>query len=406
MKKVRFLMMLAWALPMVAWGQTWVLPIDGNYDLKYYHVDNKGEFPDVDSEGRIWNELDYDDSGWTDFNGGMNNDDLFNQFCAPESGTRHNLFYRRSFNLTDTEDYYYFAMEAPSGGCDLAVYINGYYMDHYSSWQRCYFLIPSSVLKVGNNVIAIQDGTGMNGHAQGCYLLGVVKNNKYMDIDGSVFTSLDATDVTQMPNAIYGNPVESYVGKEVNMQLKLKNVQDATNYQLNIRLPYFVSIMEATLVENRHDGHALTINGQENNTLSLVVFSSDGGEISGNDGAIINLKLWVDEHRPEGTVPIIISNAVYTTTDAKRITMPTVKIPMTFNYPELGDANFDELVTVGDIVAIINNIVGYANDNFSRRGADANRDGLIDVSDAQLVLNKVLKRNTSRQAPGDMFDPQ
>ena len=406
MKKTRIFMMLALALPVVALGQTWVLPKDGNIDLKYYHVDYDGDIPDADSEGRIWSESDYDDSGWTDFGGELCQTELFYLFGTPDTPTLHNLFYRRSFNLTETDDHYYLVLSTHGVSLNLSVYINGYFMSNYQIGEDFYFLIPSSVLKVGNNVIAIKDVSRMDGYDDGHYTFGVLKNSKYMDIDGSTFTSLDATDVTQMSNAIYGDSVETFVGKEVNMQLKLKNVLDASNYQLNIRFPYMVHLIEATLAESRHDGHTLTINGMGDNKCSLVVFSSDGGEISGNDGAIINLKLVVDENRTEAIVPIIISNAVYTTADAQRISMPTVQIPMTLMYPEPGDSNFDEQVTVADIVAIINYIVSFGNDYFSWHGADANRDGSIDVSDAQWVLNKVLRRNTSRQVPGDMFDPQ
>ena len=108
-----------------------------------------------------------------------------------------------------------------------------------------------------------------------------------------------------------------------------------------------------------------------------------------------------------GTLPIKITNAVYAQPDGTRVGMPTVTIPLTILAPEKGDANNDEVVTVADVVAIVNNIVGKDNDSFTKLGADLNKDGFIDIADAQLALNKVLKRNNSRQAPEeDLSDPE
>ena len=53
----------------------------------------------------------------------------------------------------------------------------------------------------------------------------------------------------------------------------------------------------------------------------------------------------------------------------------------------LGDANVDGEVTVDDLVAIAYYVLGYIPDIFSFKGADANRDGVVDVADFITVVH-------------------
>ncbi len=56
-----------------------------------------------------------------------------------------------------------------------------------------------------------------------------------------------------------------------------------------------------------------------------------------------------------------------------------------------GDANGDGLVDVGDIVAIVNKILGEPDDDFNDAAADINGDGQIDVDDIVAVVNIILE---------------
>jgi hypothetical protein len=196
-----------------------------------------------------------------------------------------------------------------------------------------------------------------------------------------------ATDVSTMANAIYADAIETYTEKDLNVQIKLRNAYEASSYQFNIILPWNVEIRDAVLDDARHDEHTLSIQDGR-----IAVISAAGGDLSGNDGNVIKLKLRVGEYIP-CTLPIKITNAVYAQPNGTRVKMPNVTIPLTILEAIRGDANNDQSVTVADVVAIVNRIVGKANDSFSRHAADYNKDGLIDISDAQSALNVVLKRN-------------
>ena len=387
MKKARLFMMLALALPMVAWGQkTYVLSVGDGLDVKYCSV--SGGQPESDAQGRSWSEAEYDDSNWSStrvFEANWNN-------VVPGADGFGNYF-RVSFNLSEVkEDVNYYVPTIPENSC--ATFVSGVLVG--DGWGT--FQIPQSLLKVGENVLGVFDIDPF------WCVDGVFYDTKKYDRNGTAYDwPIVETDVSVLANAIYLEPIQTRMEKDVSVQIKLKNANTVASYQFKINLPGGVDMIEATLDENRHDEHSMSINGG-----TIAVISGTGGELSDNDGAIINMKLHVGNPLNDtGTLPIKITNAVYAQPDGTRVGMPTVTIPLTILAPEKGDANNDEVVTVADVVAIVNNIVGKENDSFTKLGADMNKDGFIDIADAQLALNKVLKRNNSRQAPEeDLSDPE
>ncbi|MBR5716238.1 MAG: leucine-rich repeat protein [Bacteroidales bacterium] len=56
----------------------------------------------------------------------------------------------------------------------------------------------------------------------------------------------------------------------------------------------------------------------------------------------------------------------------------------------IGDANGDGEVLIGDVIAILNYIVGVTSDNFNEKAADANGDGEILIGDVIAVLNIIV----------------
>ena len=56
----------------------------------------------------------------------------------------------------------------------------------------------------------------------------------------------------------------------------------------------------------------------------------------------------------------------------------------------VGDANGDGEVLIGDVIAILNYIVGVTSDNFNEKAADANGDGEILIGDVIAVLNIIV----------------
>lgn len=388
----KFIILLASSLvsPFLSWGQTYVFSVEDQGEWKYF---NETYSPEVDTQGKMWTEIDYDDSNWATYNGYLEDHVFDNGF----------LYLRKTFALDEIKEneYYYFKNSSwPNVRNLFAFFINGHFVSSNSEiYMDCHNIIPNSYLKTGENVLAVCIDI-----IEGCITThpnALFYDTKYYDFDGRVINMpVVATDISTLDNAIYMNAIETYPEKDIEVQIKLKNANNAASYQFSLDLPWGVDITEVTLVENRHNEHDLSQNGN-----TFVVISATGGELSGNDGSIIDLKLHVGTRNP-CTLPIKINNAVYAKPNGSRIGMPSVTIPITIKEMEKGDANNDQEVTIADVVTIVNRILNNENDSFSQQGADSNNDGFIDVSDAQTTLNKVLHRNTDQASSSAVFDPQ
>ena len=64
----------------------------------------------------------------------------------------------------------------------------------------------------------------------------------------------------------------------------------------------------------------------------------------------------------------------------------------------IGDANNDGEVTITDVVAIVNSILGNPIDGFNVERADVTGDGKVTIADAVGVVNIILKSNNLERA--------
>ena len=238
MKKARLLMVLALALPMVAWGQTDVLRMDESIAVKCY-VGSAAPWDgglDIDAQGKNWTEVGYDDSGWSEYT---------SDWFVDGFG---NFYFRTSFNLSEVkEDVYYYLL---SGECNYGcIWINGKYLLDGRLGYWC--PIPQSYLQVGENVVASYNIEPIQ------RVDAVLYDTRFHDLDGTAYDlPIVASDVSTLDNAIYFDAIETYPERDIDVQVKLKNANDVASYQFTINLPGRVGIQEATLIADRHDEHS------------------------------------------------------------------------------------------------------------------------------------------------------
>ena len=85
------------------------------------------------------------------------------------------------------------------------------------------------------------------------------------------------------------------------MEICLKNAEAATAYVFDIVLPEGITVAKDTKgkyideLSDRHDDHTRTFNYKGDNTYSLSTLSGNSEELSGNDGTIRLVTLYVDE---------------------------------------------------------------------------------------------------------------
>ena len=227
--------------------------------------------------------------------------------------------------------------------------------------------------------------------------------------------NIDVTDISQLTDAIYIEPISAGIGGDTRIEICLRNAHAATAYVFDLVLPDGVTVATNSngkyidALSDRHNGHSRTFNYKGNNTYSLATISGNSEELVGNDGAIRLLTLHVADGMSEGTYAINITNASYSTPDATLVTLENTTSSITVKNYIIGDVNGNEEVDIGDAVSIVNYLVGKEVQTFMEMSADTNKNGKVDIGDAVIIVNYLVgevERLSRKQRIWDEKEPQ
>ena len=207
------------------------------------------------------------------------------------------------------------------------------------------------------------------------------------------------TDVSKMSDALYIVPFYATAGKEVNIDVRLKNLDTATSYGFELVLPEGMSIItdsnnnfdDALTLSSRNNKHTATTSKLSDNVYKVGVTSLSSRSITGNDGNVLTIKVHVDEMMAAGTYAVIIQNPLLVSADGTKPsiteTVSTVTIDDNLNDYVIGDVDGDNVVDLADAVLVINYYVGKPITIFNNYAADVDGDGVIDLADAVKIIN-------------------
>lgn len=204
--------------------------------------------------------------------------------------------------------------------------------------------------------------------------------------------TIDVTDISQLTDATYITPFTAHSGDDVEIAICLKNEQTATAYMFDLVLPKGITVATNNagkyidVMSDRHDDHSRLINYRGDNTYALSSFSGNSEELTGNDGAIRLLTLHIDKDMAEGMYAVNIRNASYSKPNGALVKLPDTTSSITVEHYVWGDVNRDGHLDVSDAEAIVNYLMGIKNSTFVEKLADTNNDGLINVADVVTIF--------------------
>lgn len=229
------------------------------------------------------------------------------------------------------------------------------------------------------------------------------------------------TDISDIANTIYLDNCEAFCGKTIEVPAKMKNDIVATGFQFDIELPEGI-----TVVQDEDGFYDITLSTERTTAAKTNTFDSslmsDGSirvlaastrnyPFSGNDGEVCIIKLNVSEDLPAGGYPIILKNIELTNAQGQTWNVKRLKRTITVKDYQLGDANGDGRVSVGDFSAVANHILGTTPEGFNIGAADANQDNNISVGDLSTIATMILTSENSdapkvrAKAPEELSDP-
>ncbi len=222
------------------------------------------------------------------------------------------------------------------------------------------------------------------------------------------------SDISELENTIYVEPVNARTGSEVTISVKMKNAVEAEGFQFDLELPEGVTVAkdadgfaEARLSTERTTSRKTNIfdcTFLENGALRVIAGSTNGSNISGNDGEVAIIKLLISNGVQAGSYPIVIRNIAISDTNAESHDVDMMKSTLWLSSAVIGDANGDGEVTITDAVSVVNYILGNPSAGFNFDAADVNGDGNISITDAVGVVNIILNQNGSSPSTTRLLD--
>lgn len=229
--------------------------------------------------------------------------------------------------------------------------------------------------------------------------------NTFTNITEDVFDNED-TDLERYENVLFVKGGKGVAGLNTTLSLMLNNTIEAVGFQCDFYAP------EKTCVPKDEDGFYMMDLSTERTTYSktnlfetglqadgairILCSSSKNYAFSGTTGEVATITLSLDKDITPGEYPLVLKNIVISNPDGRTYKVPYVKTTLTVESFNLGDANGDGEVNIGDYTTIASHILGKPQDAFMETAADTNQDGTIDVGDLTGLVKIILSGNENK----------
>lgn len=242
-----------------------------------------------------------------------------------------------------------------------------------------------------SKIAMVKDGvvTGVSAGTATITVSATDGSDKSASAEITVYTpandSVVVKDTTVLKNSTITIPV--YVG----------NKDPFCSFQFDIYLPEGMSIAKKSngnydiqWAGRQSDTHTMASRLQTDGAVRVVAFSASNDDFSGSDGAVVNIPVKVGNDIAAGNYAITIKNIVLADKQEQEFhckdAIGTIKV---IDYI-MGDANDDQKVTLADVNATVNYIIGNPAKTFNFAAADMNRNNVINVSDVNAIVNILL----------------
>ena len=192
-------------------------------------------------------------------------------------------------------------------------------------------------------------------------------------------------------------------GNNVVIPVSMTNPEAVTAFQTDVYLPEGFELLNVLPSERMAGDHGLSKNKMADGGVRILCYSLSLSPFAGNEGELFYITVSVPDDAA-GDYTLMLKKSLLTTASDNaevRCGDATSNLNVWAYFP--GDANGDGMVTVSDVVATANYILGKNPQPFIFEAADMNGDGEITVTDvvliARIVLNPTLDDLLQMRAP-------
>ena len=202
-------------------------------------------------------------------------------------------------------------------------------------------------------------------------------------------------DEVKVPN------VSMMSGESKTLSVELENETTMIAFEFWMRLPEGVTIAKdedgdfaVTKNSTRLGKHDLTVALDNDGRYHFLCYSNPIRNIKNNSGELLSIELVCAENVADGNYTGSIENVIFSDQDKNRIDLADCSFDVTIGTATIaGDVNSDTDISIADVTALVNIILGKDNEEpykYNHKAADVNGYGAISIADVTALVNKIL----------------
>ncbi len=208
---------------------------------------------------------------------------------------------------------------------------------------------------------------------------------------------LNVTDPVDTQNTLAITDMEVFTGKTVQMPILMNNVAEVTGLQFDLCLPSGISVAKNVkgknlieLTDRMEDTYSLSSNTVADGVVRVTGLSIESAPFTGNEGAIINVSLYIDEELADGDYELQLKNIVLSDVNGVMHKPASSSATLTVKSFMLGDVDNSGDININDAVCIVNHILDKPLTTFIAPAADLDGSGDININDAVVLINRYI----------------
>ena len=214
-------------------------------------------------------------------------------------------------------------------------------------------------------------------------------------------------------NSFSLSDISVFFGSSFSFPVSMTNENGITAFQCDVYLPEGLMLNwndegEYDVVLNadrKATTHSMTASLQPDGAIRIVSYSSANKLFKGNEGELFTLNLTALDGCAENQ-KIEIRNIRLSTPDQQEYLLPNVSSTVSVKSYTPADANGDGEVTIVDVVAVVNALMGDFSGNFVFDAADMDQNGEITIVDVVAVVNTLMGGGEQEETPQEIMDIQ
>lgn len=187
---------------------------------------------------------------------------------------------------------------------------------------------------------------------------------------------------------------------DLSVELTIGEESECNGFQFDLTLPDGISFAKEGdtflyQLSDRYTGDTrVVIKDFDDGHYRLMAFSMDNSLLTGESGEIISLTLAATDTIEADSCSGEITNFRLSTVSGVTMTLPDVSFDIVIPKFILGDVNHDGVVDVSDVMLTVNKVLAKEVTDFYMEEADINADGELDVTDVMSIVRIVLNNGS------------